>query len=600
MSRLATLERSVEPARAPIAVQVELDRHTRIATLIAVVIAFTMIFLRLGGLALIDPDEGRNAEVANEMRASGSWLVPTFNDLDYLDKPAFFFKAVALSFGAFGRTEAAARLPSALFAAATLVIAYLFARREFGARAAAYATMIVATTPLFVAFARIVIFDMTLCFFVCAALFAGYLAEEHDGAARKRWYLCGAASAGFATLVKGPVGFIVPALVLAVFNLLERRPRAILRLLAPWNLALFFAIVLPWFVGLVRERPDFAYYGLVLETFKRFTSPVFRRTQPFYYYGPVILGSFLAWSLLYPEAVAAAWRARARMLRSERFLAVWAIIVVVFFSISQSKLPGYILSATVAAGLLGARLFERARDPSGVRARAIVMRGTVALACVCAILGGALALELAAPGILQRTFPRARLEPWSPIVVPGLVAMCVVVALATLARVARSTARGRAFNTDLALAAFVAMPLGVLVSAYGGFVSYAESHSARSLAQKLESVAPGVDVACVATFPQGLRFYADRPVTLLSDDGGEMSSNYVLYMLNEHPPWPREIVKLDSRDAWLDARTKPVMLVARDDDKKPLLAAIGAARGARTFDLGGPWSGVLVTPREAR
>ena len=111
---------------------------------------------------------------------------------------------------------------------------------------------------------------------------------------------------------------------------------------------------------------------------------------------------------------------------------------------------------------------------------------------------------------------------------------------------------------------------------------------------------PGVDVACVATFPQGLRLYVDRPITLLSDDGGEMSSNYVLYMLSEHPAWPPQIVKLESRDAWLDARTKPVMLVARDDDKKLLLASIGAERGARSFELGGPWSGILVTPKEAR
>ena len=79
--------------------------RARLLLVLAAAVAFTAIFLRLGGLALMDPDEGRNSQVASEMEQSGSWLVPTYNDLDYLDKPAFFFKAVALSFAAFGRSE---------------------------------------------------------------------------------------------------------------------------------------------------------------------------------------------------------------------------------------------------------------------------------------------------------------------------------------------------------------------------------------------------------------------------------------------------------------------------------------------------------------
>jgi 4-amino-4-deoxy-L-arabinose transferase-like glycosyltransferase len=568
---------------------------SRLLLAVALVVAFTTIFLRLGGMALMDPDEGRNAEVASEMEQSGSWLVPTYNDLDYLDKPAFFFKAVALSFAAFGRSEMAARLPSALFAAGTLALAYFFCRREYGKRGAAYALMIVATTPLFLAFARIVIFDMTLCFFVCAALCAGYMAEEEQGAARKRWYLAGAAAAGFATLVKGPVGFIVPALVLSVFNLIEGRRRAILRLLAPLNLLVFFGIVLPWFLGLVHERPDFAYYGLVLETFKRFTSPIFHRTQPFYYYGPVILGAFLSWSLLYPEGIAAAWRARARLLRSERFLIVWAIVVVVFFSISQSKLPGYILSATVALGILTARLFERAagtqREGRSVRAAAVVLRGTLVLGAVCFVFAAALGLELLQPGFLQRTFARAQLAPWSPIVVPAFAAMLLVVALAAYARARR--------NTGAALAAFVAMPLGVMVSGFAGFVNYADAHSSRDLARRIEAAAPGAEVACLACFPQGLTLYLDRRVTLISGTGEEMSSNYVLYRLKEHPPWPAQVVPYDERDRWLAARKEPVVVVASQNNRG-LLDSIGAEHSAGRIDLGGRWDGVLIQPRGGR
>lgn len=589
--------RAANPGAGPATPPSRPDARLRILLALALAIAFTTIFLELGGLALMDPDEGRNAEVASEMEQSGSWLVPTYNDLDYLDKPAFFFKAVALSFGAFGRSEAAARLPSALFAAATLALVYWFCRREFGARCAAFALMVVATTPLFLAFARLVIFDMALCFFVCAALFAGYLAEEageKGSAARKRWYLCGAAAAGLATLVKGPVGFIVPALVMCVFNLVEGRPRAILRLLAPLNLLMFLAIVLPWFLGLASQRPGFAYYGLVLETFKRFTSPMFRRTQPFYYYGPLILGAFMAWSLLFPEAVAAAWRARARLRRFERFLMVWSVVVVVFFSISQSKLPGYILSVTVALGILMARLFDRAASaPSAggsARAAAIVLRGAVVLGALSLLLATVFGAELLQPGILQHTFSRAKLAPWASIVVPAFAAMLLVGGIALYARARQ--------NVGLALAAFVALPLGILVSGYGGFVRYAESHSSRDLARRIEAAAPGTDVALLYCFPQGLMLYLNRRVTLISDKGAEMSSNYVLYTLEQQADWPAQVVRQEERDRWLDARREPLVIVASPDNQA-LLDSIAAARAAEALDLGSRWRGIRLLPREA-
>jgi 4-amino-4-deoxy-L-arabinose transferase-like glycosyltransferase len=234
----------------------------RTLTGVAFLLAAVLFFARLGDLPLIDPDEGRNAEVAREMAESGAWVVPTFNAIPYLDKPALYFHAVALSFRAFGRSETTARLPSALSAAALVVMMFVFCRRVYGERTAALTVLVLATTPLVIGFARLVIFDMPLTFFVSAAILAGHLAEEDPGPARRRWLLIGAASSAIATLIKGPVGFLVPAAVLAVLHLVERRPRAILRMLAPVNLLVFLALVLPWFVALVVEHPDFLHYGL--------------------------------------------------------------------------------------------------------------------------------------------------------------------------------------------------------------------------------------------------------------------------------------------------------------------------------------------------
>ncbi len=193
---------------------------------------FTLCF-RLGHLPLISPDEGRNAEVAREMKQSGAWLVPTYNGVDYLDKPAFYFKAVALSLAAFGDNETAARLPSAAFGLALVALVFGFGRKVYGTRCGLLAAIIVATMPLFLMNARTVIFDIALAFFVCGAIFAGYLAEEAEGRARRNWYLLGAASAGLATLVKGPVGFLIPVLVLLVFNRIEGRRGVWRRLFSP-------------------------------------------------------------------------------------------------------------------------------------------------------------------------------------------------------------------------------------------------------------------------------------------------------------------------------------------------------------------------------
>ena len=124
------------------------------------------LFFRLGTLPLLQPDEGRNAEVAREMKDSGAWLSPSYNGIAYLDKPAFYFKAVALSLAAFGNNETAARLPSAVFGLALLAITFVFCRRVHGTRCAVMAVIVIATMPLYVVLSRTVIFDIALALFV--------------------------------------------------------------------------------------------------------------------------------------------------------------------------------------------------------------------------------------------------------------------------------------------------------------------------------------------------------------------------------------------------------------------------------------------------
>ncbi len=553
------------------------------------VVAAACLFARLGSLPLIQPDEGRNAEVAREMKANGEWLVPTYDGLTYLDKPAFYFRLVALSMSALGENETAARLPAALFAALLLAMVYAFARREYGERSATLAILVVGTTPLVVAFARIVIFDMVLAFFVSAAILSAYVAEERDGPARSRWYLLGAACAAIGTLVKGPVAFILPPLVLAAFFALDRKPAAILHLFSARNLLVFFAIVLPWFFAVSQRQADFPYYGLMEESLHRFTSPQFHRTAPVWYYLPVIAGVFFPWSLFLPEAVVAAWRSRARWLRADRLLIAWVLVSVVFFTLSRSKLPGYVLTAVVALGVLVARVLALAFEDPGGRAGRLVWRAGAALAVLAAAVAGVLAVANARPGGLPELFgfPPGELERLRSAYLPIVGSFAVIAVVAAWGRWKRDL-------LDLS-AAFALLPLLLLTVGFGAARRYAENASARPLARALPPLPPSVEIACLECLPNGLPFYLGRTITVVTRDGSETTSNYVVFALKHTDPWPAGVVPLGARNAWLASRNHPVYLLARDD-RRDALDSLAARRGVQARALVPGWWAALLPP----
>lgn len=557
---------------------------------IAVVVVFVSLCLELGRLPLIEPDEGRNAEIAREMNTSGAWLVPTLNGVDFLDKPAFFFKAVALSLAIFGNTETAARLPSAIFAVGLIALIVLFCRRVYDSAPVAWlAAMIVATMPLYFAHARIVIFDMTLAFFVCGAVFAGFLAEEVEGRSRRNWYLLGAAAAGFATLVKGPVGFIIPVLVLLVTQPLAGRRGAWRRLLAPLNFLVFFAITLPWFIGLCVKRPDFLHYGLVEESFNRFTSAkTFHRGKPFYYYAKVVAETFFPWSLLLPEALAATWKRRAcQPHRADLLCLVWAVVVVGFFSISQSKQPGYVLSVCVACGILFARLIDAALAAPQGRAANLLRRGTVPLLVVC-LVGLAAVIWLAGhPDNLAKLFRSPDVDPPSLLrhAWPMAISFLVLAGIGAVGIVRRS-----AWICFLFLALFFPLALTFNIRAIDTAMA---ARSTKGLVESLRALPPDAELATLYCFPDGASFYLGRRLTVITATGKELRSNYIIALLKRPTPWPDTLVRAAELDGWLSSRKTPVYLIVNSGNRTRL-EAIATARGATVQPLTREYYGALL------
>ncbi len=542
----------------------------RLLVLAAFAVALVMIFYRIGGLPLMQPDEGRNAEVAREMHNAGAWLVPTYDGLAYLDKPAFYFRAVALSFDLFGQSQASARLPSAVAAMVLLGVLFLFLRRLYDARTAALTVLIVATTPLFFAFARLVIFDMPLALFVSLAIFTGYRAEE-PGREPRLWYALSWTAMGFATLIKGPIGVVLPLLVLAVLNLAEKQRARWKRLFHPLNIMVFAFLVLPWFIGVTLQHPDFPYYGLVRESLDRLATRDFGRTRPFYFYLPVILGTFFPWSLLLPEGIVLTWRKREQWRRPDRLLVIWAVAVVAFFSLPHSKLPGYILTGVVALGVLAARGFAHAfarRDGAAAR---VILRATLALGVITLAGGALIAWDATHPGLAAMFDARGRYVMALSPALPLLAACLLVTALVALAACWRR-------RIGLAFVAFLAFPVMVTTIGFPLFQDYAASHSTRALAERLAPLPPNVRIVCFECFPDGVPFYIQRPIMVVTKDGSELTSNYIRFALNRSRHWPKVLVPLDSFAHWLATRRYPIYLLAKGNQNQ-VLRRVAAAYG---------------------
>ncbi len=493
------------------------------------VLAGVLFFAGLGRLPLLEPDEGRNAEVAREMLVSGNWLVPHYDTFTYLDKPAVFFWMIAASFRIGGVSEWAARAPSALMALATLFLTWFLARRMFGNSTALRAGVVLATCPLIMAFARLVIFDMTLTFLVSLAMVCFWVAECEGF--RRAWLdLLMFAAMGVAAITKGPVGFLLPLLSILLYAALGGRVRELKRLRWGWGALVLVAVALPWFIAVSIRHPEFPRYALWQESLVRFTAGHVRRGGGVFYYLPVFLAGFFPWSLFVLFAGLArckSWRAlRQDDNRATLYLFSWILLIIVFFTLSHSKLPGYFLPAIIPLSILMGRAWEEigqaaeARAPDWLRAGFAVLLGV-----------GLVLVILSQPWLLAGEKARLakRLPPSVMVMIkPSLIYTGLILgAMAIIGRNLAARARGRFLAAaTLGLVALVS-PL-VVVRWLAPLRTFARTASSRGFAELLaaspERNSPIYGYYCFRT---SLPFYLRRPVGLITEDGGQLTSNYI-------------------------------------------------------------------------
>ncbi len=336
--------------------------------LVLLLLAVLLLVFEPGRVPLFEPDEGRYAEIPREMLASGDFVTPRLNGVLYFEKPPLYYWSVAASLAILGPTELAVRLPGKLAAVAMVLLAVAFARRRWGSRTGLLAGLILATSILLVALARIALIDPMLSLALSSATFAFVSFAEADAAgdarrSRRALYAFHASSAA-AILLKGLVGVVLPGGAIVVWTLVTGRWRTLARVFAPGPLLLFFALAVPWHVAMALRHPDFLQFYFVHEHFQRFATTEHRRTGPAVYFIPVLVVGFLPWTAFFgrfreawPGFTRGAWRARA----TEAFLWIWAILVFAFFSASKSKLIPYVLPIWPALSVLLALGIERAR-----------------------------------------------------------------------------------------------------------------------------------------------------------------------------------------------------------------------------------------------
>jgi 4-amino-4-deoxy-L-arabinose transferase-like glycosyltransferase len=316
-------------------------------------------FLGLGRQAITDSDEGYYAEASREMVESRDWLTPRFNYENRFEKPALYYWLTAATYLVTGPGEAAARFWAAMSGAGLVLLTWAIAGGRKHPEAAWLAGAIVATSFGCFTMARWALPDLPLAFFITLGIWASVRASERRDAGTRGlwWWALAGLSAGLGFLTKGPVALVIPAVVLLPIWWWKRRvmtldPRGIA------IAALVFAVVgLPWYVLMWREHGNAYLRGFFLgDNVERFATSRFNDARPVWYYAPVLIGGLLPWSIY---LVTLMWRPaidlgrrRAALTDLQRVLLIWALMPLLFYTLSIGKQPRYILPVLPPAAIL--------------------------------------------------------------------------------------------------------------------------------------------------------------------------------------------------------------------------------------------------------
>jgi len=341
-----------------------------------VLLVVFIAFFKLGGYLLFDVDEAVFSEASREMVSTGDYITPTYNFEPRYDKPILFYWFMSLSYRLFGINEFAARFTSAGFGALLVLMTFFFVRRVKGNTSAYLSALFLLLNLEFFVYSHSAVTDMTLSFFIAASIYSFYLGVSLSN---RNWFIPFWVSAALATLTKGVIGTLFPVTIAFLYLASTKNLAKLRDVFRPAYIVLFLLVAAPWFAAESYVNGwDFFNAFIIKHHIKRFAEANSLHSGPFYFYIIVLLAGFFPWVAMLPGALYRGFKERLNPENGLYLLSsIWFVLVLVFFTISRTKLPNYIFplfpSAAVLAGLYSSELFTNRKAGRGAIIFAIAL-----------------------------------------------------------------------------------------------------------------------------------------------------------------------------------------------------------------------------------
>ena len=454
---------------------------------------------------MLDPDEGRYAEIPREMVTTGDWITPRLDGLKYFEKPALQYWATAVLYSVVGLSNWSSRLWTVGLGFACLPLIYGWLARLYDRRAAIAAVAILAMSPYFGIVGHLNLLDASFTFWMCATVLAFASAQSAPvrSGEERGWMLICWSAAALAVLTKGIVVFVLAGGSLIAYSVAERDARPWRRLHLALGIPLFLALTTPWFIAVSLRNADFASFFFIHEHFQRFLTKEAQRVEPWWYFLALLFIGALPWLVALARASLSAWRDSGlnHGFKPLKFLLLFSAITLIFFSISSSKLATYILPMFP---ILAAFTAVAVANRPGFLSRSTAVATGLAL--------------LVAAGLLVYSRHRDGMIP------AQAVGWAIAAAVAALAAVGASRGQrepAAAGWPSLAVAALFVFIWQALLCEY---TVIPPSRSAYTLVQAIApQVKPGTDLYSVGEYRQTIPPYLGRTLTLVDFAGtGEL------------------------------------------------------------------------------
>jgi 4-amino-4-deoxy-L-arabinose transferase-like glycosyltransferase len=522
----------------------------------------------------VPPDEGRYAEMAREMFASGDWITTRLNGIKYFEKPPLQAWMNALSFALFGLGDWQARLWTGVCGLGGVLLTGYAGTKVFGPRVGFYSALALGSCFFWVACGQIDSLDMGLSGMMTISLCALLIAQRDDAGAleRRNWMLACWAGMALAVLAKGLIGVLLPGAVLVLYTLVTRDWKLWARLHLAKGLLLFFAIATPWFVLVALKNPEQPHFFFIHEHWERFFLKTHHREGAWYYFFAMLIPGIVPWLGVLPQSLVLGLGLKAKrepgLFRPRLMALIWAVFIFAFFTKSSSKLPGYILPIFPALALLvGCYLDAGSRRSRMMNAALMSAIGVALLATVpfmtkfSSHAGEAVLYQAAQPWVLGAGF-----------------AALVGGALALL--------YARQMQRDLMVLVLALAGFATTEFILAGLEPIGQARAGIKLLPAIQAeLKPETKIYSVGTYEQSLTFYLRRTVTLVDyrdefsfglDQQPELSIPTVPAFVEQ---WTRDAtagvrdVAIIRADIYNDLKQKGVpMRVVAQDSRRTVIA----------------------------